>query len=191
VVSDLFLGKDLWGKKNFRVETYSDIFKLQRYVVTCINPWSGNNTCCKYKWLLSAHVLATLVTPVGTPSSGSTSKITCIWISLDILKPFVDKPIDHLTTIVSPRTTLGKRLSSTWVVGKYNKGYSLASLVGALRYWAEYYYWTPHVYKRDISQGKYLTVDTLQTQTLGMTTIDLFHCNLSLVKLFHCRNTPC
>jgi hypothetical protein len=101
----------------FRVETYSDVLKLQRSVVTCINPWSGSNTCRKYKRYSSAHLLATLVTPVGTPSSGSASDNTCIWIDLDLLKPSVDKPIGRLTAIVPPRTTLGKILSSTWVVG--------------------------------------------------------------------------
>jgi hypothetical protein len=101
----------------FRVETYSNVFKLQRSVVTCINPWSGIHTHRKYKWYLSAHLLATLVTPVGTPSSGSASDNTCIQIDLDLLKPSIDKPIGHLTAIVPPRTTLGKILSSTWVVG--------------------------------------------------------------------------
>jgi hypothetical protein len=101
----------------FRVETYSDILKLQRSVVTCINPWSGIHTHRKYKWYLSAHLLATLVTPVGTPSSGSASDNTCIRIDLDLLKPSIDKLIGRLTAIVPPRTTLGKILSSTWVVG--------------------------------------------------------------------------
>jgi hypothetical protein len=61
-------------------------------------------------------LLATHVTLVGTLSSGSTSDNTYIWISLDILKPSVDKPIGHLTAIVSPRTTLENILSSTWVI---------------------------------------------------------------------------
>jgi hypothetical protein len=42
-------------------------------------------------------LLATLVTPAGTPSSGSKSNNTCIWIGLDILKLFIDKPIGRLT----------------------------------------------------------------------------------------------
>jgi hypothetical protein len=62
-------------------------------------------------------MLATLVTPVVTPSSGSASDSTCVRISLDFLKPSLDKLIDRLTTIVPPRTALGKILSSTWVVG--------------------------------------------------------------------------
>ena len=70
-----------------------------------------------YRWYLSAHLLATLVTPVGTPSSGSTSDNTYVQIGLDYLKPSLDKPIDRLTAIMSPRTTLGKILSSTKVVG--------------------------------------------------------------------------
>jgi hypothetical protein len=41
--------------------------------------------------VLKRTLLATLVTLVGTPSSGSTSDNTCIRIGLDILEPFVDK----------------------------------------------------------------------------------------------------
>jgi hypothetical protein len=67
--------------------------------------------------VLKRTLLATLVTLVGTPSSGSASDNTCIWIDLDILKPSIDKPIGRLTAIVPPRTTLGKILSSTWVIG--------------------------------------------------------------------------
>jgi hypothetical protein len=36
-----FLGRKLWVIF-FRVETYSDILKLQRYVIQHINPWSGS-----------------------------------------------------------------------------------------------------------------------------------------------------
>jgi hypothetical protein len=72
--------------------------------------------------VLKHTLLATLVTHVGTPSSGSASDNTCIWIGLDILKPFVDKSIDHLIAIVPPRTTLRKILSSTWVLGSTTKG---------------------------------------------------------------------
>jgi hypothetical protein len=43
--------------------------------------------------VLKCTLLATLVTLVGTPSSGSASDNTCIWIDLDLLNPFVDKPI--------------------------------------------------------------------------------------------------
>jgi hypothetical protein len=43
--------------------------------------------------VLKHTLLATLVTPVGTPSSGSASDNTCIQINLDILKPSIDKPI--------------------------------------------------------------------------------------------------
>jgi hypothetical protein len=96
---------------------YSDVFKLHRSIVTRINPVSGINTCRKYKWFLRAHLLATLLTPVGTPSSGRASENTYIRIDLGILNPSIDKPIGHLTVIVSPRTTLENRLSSTWVVG--------------------------------------------------------------------------
>ena len=61
-------------------------------------------------------MLDTLVTPVGTLSSGSASDITYVRIDLDFLKPSLDKPIGHQTAIVSSRTTLGKILSSIWVV---------------------------------------------------------------------------
>jgi hypothetical protein len=71
----------------FRVERYSDVFNLQRSIVKHINPWLGIHTHKKYKWYLSAHLLATLVTPVGTPSSGSTSESTYICIVLDLLNP--------------------------------------------------------------------------------------------------------
>jgi hypothetical protein len=67
--------------------------------------------------VLSPHLLATLVTLVGTPSSGSTSNNTCIRIGIDLLKHSIDEPIGHLTVIVPPRTTLEKIFSSTWVVG--------------------------------------------------------------------------
>jgi hypothetical protein len=117
VVSEHFPRQKIMGKFFFKVETYSDVFKLQRSVVTHINPRSGIHTCRKYKWYLSAHLLATLVTPVGTPSSGSASDNTYIRIDLDFQKPSLDKPISRLTAIVSPRTALGKILSSTWVVG--------------------------------------------------------------------------
>jgi hypothetical protein len=66
--------------------------------------------------VLKHTLLATLVTPVGTPSSGSASNNTCIQIGLEILNPSIDKLIDRLTAIVPPRTTLGKILSSTWVI---------------------------------------------------------------------------
>ena len=99
-----------------RVETYSNIFKLQRYFVTRINLSLGIHTHRKYKCYLGTHLLATLVTPVGTPSSGSASENTFVRINLDFLKPSVDKPIGHLTVIVPPRTKLRKILSSTWVV---------------------------------------------------------------------------
>jgi hypothetical protein len=113
VVSDHFPRQKIVGNFVFKVEKYSNIFKLQRTVVTCINMWSGIHTCKKYKWYLSTHMLATLVTYVGTALCGSAPDNTCIWIILDFLKPSLDKQIDHLTDIVSPRTTLGKILSST------------------------------------------------------------------------------
>jgi hypothetical protein len=62
-------------------------------------------------------MLDTLVTHVGTPSSVSASENTCVWISLDFLNPSLDKSIGLLIAIVPQRTTLGKILSSTWVVG--------------------------------------------------------------------------
>jgi hypothetical protein len=105
------------GLKFFRVETYSDVLKLQRYVITRINLHGRGVIHRKYKLYLSAHMLATLVTLVGTPSSGSASDNTCIHIDLDLLKPSIDKLIGHLTVIVPLRTTLRKILSSTWVVG--------------------------------------------------------------------------
>jgi hypothetical protein len=43
--------------------------------------------------------LATLVTPVGTYSSGSASENTYVRINLDYLKPSLDKPIGRLTDI--------------------------------------------------------------------------------------------
>ena len=67
--------------------------------------------------VLKHTLLATLVTPVGTPSSGSTSDKTCVRIALDFLKPSLDKPIGRRTIIVSPRIALEKILSSTLVVG--------------------------------------------------------------------------
>jgi hypothetical protein len=53
--------------------------------------------------VLSAHLLATLVTLVGTPSSGSASDNTCVWIDLDFLNPSLDKPISCLNVIVPPK----------------------------------------------------------------------------------------
>jgi hypothetical protein len=114
VVSEHFPRQKVWVNFFFRVETYSDVFKPQRSVVTRINPRLRDSYTRKYKWYLSAHLLATLVTPVGTPSSGSASDNTCVRIDLDYLKPSLDKPIGRLTAIVSPRTTLEKILSSTW-----------------------------------------------------------------------------
>jgi hypothetical protein len=112
-----FLDKKLWVNFFSRVETYSNVLKLQRSVITCINPRSGIHTHMKYKWYLSAHLLATLVTHVSTLLSGSASENTCIHIDLDLLKPSIDKPIGRLTAIVPPRTTLRNILSSTFVVG--------------------------------------------------------------------------
>jgi hypothetical protein len=67
--------------------------------------------------VLKRTMLSTLVTIVGTPSSGSASDKSCIQIDLDILNPFIDKPINRLTAIVPPRKKHKKILSSTWVVG--------------------------------------------------------------------------
>jgi hypothetical protein len=63
--------------------------------------------------VLKHTLLATLVTLVDTPSSGSALENRCIWIHLDILNPSVDKPINHLNSIVPPRTKLWNILSST------------------------------------------------------------------------------
>ena len=104
------------GLNFIRVEMYFNILNLHRSIIMHINPWSGSHTHRKYKRYLSAHLLATLVTPVGTPSSRSASDSTCVRISLDFLKPSLDKPIGRQIVIVSPRKTLGKILSSTWVV---------------------------------------------------------------------------
>jgi hypothetical protein len=109
------LSTEKCGLNFFRVETYSGILKLQRSVVTCIYLHSRSHTCKEYKWYLSTHLLATNVTHVGTPSSGSASDNTCIQFNIDILNPSINKPIGFLITIVPPRT-LGKKLSSTWVV---------------------------------------------------------------------------
>jgi hypothetical protein len=95
VVSEHFPWQKLWVFFFSRVETYSDVFKPQRSVVTCINPRLRDSYTRKYKWFLSAHLLATLVTPIGTPSSGSASDNTCVRIGLDFLKPSLDKPISH------------------------------------------------------------------------------------------------
>jgi hypothetical protein len=117
VVSEHFPRQKVWVNFFFRVETYSDIFKPQRSIVTRINPWLRDSYTQEIQVVLKRTLLATLVTPVGTPSSGSASDNTCVRINLDYLKPSLDKPIGHLTAIVSPRTTLRKILSSTWVVG--------------------------------------------------------------------------
>jgi hypothetical protein len=61
-------------------------------------------------------LLDTLVAPVGTPSSGSTSDKTCIQTGLGILKSSIDQSIGHLTAIVPPRIELEKILSSKWVI---------------------------------------------------------------------------
>jgi hypothetical protein len=72
-------------------------------------------------------LLDTLVTPVGTPSSGSASDNTVYGLALPstsgisgaplgILKPAIDQLIGCLTVIVPLRTTLEKILSSTWVI---------------------------------------------------------------------------
>ena len=105
------------GLKFSRVETYSNVFNLKRYFITCIKPQLGIHTCRKYKWYLSTHLLATLVTLVGTPSSGSASDNTCVWINLDLLNASINKLIGRITAIVPQRTTLRNILSSTWVVG--------------------------------------------------------------------------
>jgi hypothetical protein len=40
--------------------------------------------------VLKRTLLVTLISPVGTPLSGSASENTCIQINLDILKLFID-----------------------------------------------------------------------------------------------------
>jgi hypothetical protein len=62
----------------FRVETYYNVLKLHRFFIMCINPQLRGNTCRKYKWYLSTHLLDTLITNVGTPLSHSASDNTCI-----------------------------------------------------------------------------------------------------------------
>jgi hypothetical protein len=62
---------------------------------------------------LREHLLATLVTSVGTSLSGSASNNTCIHIDLDLMNPSIDKSINRLTVIVPSRKTLVKILSST------------------------------------------------------------------------------
>jgi hypothetical protein len=108
-----FFDRKLWVNF-FRVETYSDVLNLQISIITFINPWSRSDTRRKYKRYSSTHLLATLVTPVGNPLSGSASQNTCIWIDLDLLNPSIDKPIDRLNSIVPSIKKLGKILSSTW-----------------------------------------------------------------------------
>ena len=100
----------------FRVETYSDVFKPQRSVITCINPRLRDSYMQEIQVVLKHTSVGHPCNPVGTPSSGSASEKTCVQIDLDFLKPSLDKPIGRLTAIVPPRTTLGKILSSTWVV---------------------------------------------------------------------------
>jgi hypothetical protein len=107
-----FLGRKMRVKFFFRVQMYSDILKLHRSLITRINPQSGSHTRSKYKWYLSTHMFATLVICVGTHSSGITLERTCIWIDLYLLKPSIDKPINHSTAIVPPRKSLGNILSS-------------------------------------------------------------------------------
>jgi hypothetical protein len=63
---------------------YFGILKLQIYIVTRINPRLGSHTRMKYNRYSSAHLLATLVTHVGTHLSGSASDNTCIQIDLDL-----------------------------------------------------------------------------------------------------------
>ena len=107
----------MWVNFFFRVEIYSDVFKLQRSSVRHINLQSRIHTHRKYKRYLRTHLLATLVTLVVAPLSGSASDNTCVRIDQDFLKPSLDKAIDRLTTIVPLKTTLRKILSNTWVVG--------------------------------------------------------------------------
>jgi hypothetical protein len=132
-----------------------------------INPQSGIHAHKKYKWYLSAHLLATLVTPVGTPSSGSTLDNTCIQIGLDLLKPSIDKLIDCLTDIVPSRTTIKKILYSTWVVRLRARSILLS--------------WCPEILGRVLlldpthiskiySIGKTLVCRTLEYLTLGTKT---------------------
>jgi hypothetical protein len=116
VVSEHFPRQKVWVKFFFRVETYSGVFKPQRSVVTHINPWLRDSYTQEIQVVLKRTSVGHPCNPVGTPSSGSASDNTCVRIDLDYLKPSLDKPISLLTTIVSPRTTLGKILSSTWVV---------------------------------------------------------------------------
>jgi hypothetical protein len=115
VVSEHHPWQKLWELFS-RVEPYSSIFKPQISVVTHINPRLRDSYTQEIQVVLKHTSVATLVTIVGTPSSGSTSDNTCVRIDLYFLKPSLDKSIGRLTVIVPPRTALGKILSSTWVV---------------------------------------------------------------------------
>jgi hypothetical protein len=55
VVSEHFPWQKIVGYFFSRVEMYSDVLEIQRYVVQCINPRSGKHTLRNYMWYLSAH----------------------------------------------------------------------------------------------------------------------------------------
>jgi hypothetical protein len=76
----------------------------------------GEEYTSEIQEVFNLTLLDTLVTHVGTPSSGSTLDNTCIQTGLGILKPTVDQLIDHLNDIVPSRTKLKKILSSTWEI---------------------------------------------------------------------------
>jgi hypothetical protein len=116
VVLDHFPWQKLW-EILFRVETYSDIFNPQRFVVTCINSQLRDSYTQEIQVVLKRTSIGHPCNPVDTPSSGSASDNTYVWIDLDFLNPSLDKPIGCLTTIVPSRKALENILSSTWVVG--------------------------------------------------------------------------
>jgi len=58
-------------------------------------------------------LLDTLVTPIHTPSSGSTLRNTCIWNFLAIMSPIIDQLIGCLDIIMQSRKTLRNILSIT------------------------------------------------------------------------------
>jgi hypothetical protein len=124
-------------------------------------------------------MLATLVTPIGTPSSGSVSNNTYIQINLDFLKPSLDNRIGRLTTIVSLRTRCRKTLSSTWVVRLRERSSLLSWFPEIL---GRVLLLDPTCISKRYSTWKTLVCRTLQYLTLGdenkkQNKQDIFSCN--------------
>jgi hypothetical protein len=99
----------------FKVETYSNVFKVQISIIMH-KPVVGDSYMQEIQVVLKRTSIGHPCNPYWYPFSGSASYNTYIRIGLDLMKPSIDKPISPLTVIVPPRTTLGKILSSTWVV---------------------------------------------------------------------------